>query len=607
VSAFEPCFTPFEPQPAAEERPRVLNSPFDAEAPHPLARRAAEAVMAQLRRGLIGPGVPTSALYGDDGGKMLGVLVAQAPDGRVGYLKAFSGQLLRAWDVEGWVPPVFDRDARARAEVPGEAAVKALTRRVDEHRAAPAWAELADEARALDARHRAEKEALRAKHARRRAWRHAERARLSAPDLVRAPAPSPGAIDSTPELPASSSGVRAGSTQPRAPGASSPDEALTAPDVGARAAELHALDQSSRADDAELRREKARWRAEREDLGRRRAALERRLAALERLRRLVSQEVSWQLYDTYVFENARGRQVSLRSLFAPKVPSSGTGDCAAPRLLVFALRHGLTPLALAEFWWGGAPPGGGRVEGAYYPACRDKCGPLLPFLLDGLEVAPSRRYRPPDLSADELPVVYEDERLVVVLKPEGLLSVPGTDATVTDSVLARLRAKYPGATGPLLVHRLDVETSGLLVAAKDAEAHAALQQQFIERTVEKTYVAVLDGAVAEPRGVISLPLRVDLEQRPRQVVDFEHGKPAVTRYEVLGVAQGRTRVAFFPETGRTHQLRVHAAHPRGLGVPIVGDRLYGRPERRLMLHAQALQLRHPASGEVLSLVAPAPF
>ncbi len=538
----------------------MLNSPFDADAPpHPLARRAAQLVTAQLAAGLVGPGVPTSALYGPEGGKMFGVLVVAAPDGALGYLQSFSGQLLRTWDLPGWAPPVFDRAARAAVEPPGEAAVKALTARVEACRASPAWRDLEARSAAVVARHAEERAALGARHDARKAERHAERARLDA--------------------------LGADATHPS----------------------RRALDQRSRGDDAELRREKARWRAERAALEAERARLTRRLGALERLRRLVSQEVSWRLYDTYQLESARGRQLSLRALFAPATPSSGTGDCAAPKLLVHALRHHLTPLALAEFWWGAPPPGGGRVEGAFYPACRDKCGPLLPFLLDGLEVAASQRYRPPDLTHHALPVLFEDERLVVVVKPAGLLSVPGTDAAVTDSVLARLQARYPHATGPLLVHRLDVETSGLLVAAKDAAAHAALQRQFIARAVDKRYVAVLDGELATARGVIELPLRVDLEQRPRQVVDFEHGKPAVTRYEVLSTAHGRARVAFFPETGRTHQLRVHASHRLGLGVPIVGDRLYGRPERRLMLHAERLRLRHPTTGEAVEFEAPAPF
>lgn len=553
-------FTALSPQPARALRPTRLNSPFDADAePHPLALDAARAVMARLASGVIAEGFSTSLLRGPDGGKMFGVLVAEAPDGTVGFLSAFSGQLARAWDVPGFVPPAFDREARAQAETPGEAAVKALTARVEALRAEPGRRQLVDDLEALRRRHALERDALRARHDASRAARHLERDALA----------------------------RRG---------------VTPPDAA-----YEALDRRSRVDDAEARHEKARWRAEAEALEARLARVDRRIAAAERLRRIVSRRVSWQLYDTYDFENARGQRLSLRALFHPAVPSSGTGDCAAPKLLVYALRRGLRPLALAEFWWGAPPPGGGRVEGAFYPACRDKCGPLLPFLLEGLEVAPSKRYRPPDLAHHALRVVYEDERLLVVEKPAGLLSVPGTDARVTDSVLARLREACPDATGPLLVHRLDVETSGLLVAAKDAQAHAAVQRQFIERAVKKEYVAVLEGVPARAEGVITLPLRVDLEQRPRQLVDFTHGKPAVTRYRVLATTGGRARVAFFPETGRTHQLRVHASHRDGLGAAIVGDRLYGKPAPRLLLHAQAVTFTHPGTRASVTFTAQAPF
>lgn len=548
----------FDPQPAPEERPRRLNSPFDVGEPAPLVRRAMEQVMAQLRSGVIGPGLATSALAGPEGGKMFGVLVVAAPDGRVGFLKAFSGQLKQAWDVEGWVPPAFDRRARAEVEPPGERVVKALTARVEAFRQAPERATLQQQRAHLEQAHAETRAALKRLHEERKTERHRERERLRAEGL------------DTPEA-------------------------------------MRALDRQSQADDVELQQAKRTWRAERERLDVELARDARRLGALERLRRIVSQLVSWQIYDTYLFVNGRGQQRSLRALFEPQVPSSGTGDCAAPKLITHALREGLAPLGLAEFWWGAAPPGGGRVEGSVYPACKDKCGALLPFLLEGLDVAPSRRFQPNALRSHPLEVLREDARFVVVNKPEGLLSVPGTDETVTDSVLARIKERYPRATGPLLVHRLDVETSGLLLVALDDEAYVTLQAQFIERTVDKRYAAVLEGVLERDAGVISLPLRVDLEQRPRQLVDFEHGKPAETHFEVLERANGRTRVAFFPKTGRTHQLRVHAAHRDGLGLPIVGDRLYGRPDRRLLLHAERLVFRHPVSGAEVVVEAPAPF
>jgi tRNA pseudouridine32 synthase/23S rRNA pseudouridine746 synthase len=313
------------------------------------------------------------------------------------------------------------------------------------------------------------------------------------------------------------------------------------------------------------------------------------------------------LHDTYAVPNARGEHRLLRTLYSTGEPPSGAADCAAPKLLAHAFRHGLRPLALAEFWWGAPPPAGGRVAGAFYAACRDKCAPLLPFMLEGLRLAPPRAFAPPDVEAHALPIVYEDAWLVVVDKPCGLLSVPGKDAAVTDSVLARLRARHPHATGPLLVHRLDLDTSGLLVAALDAETFADLQRQFAQREVRKRYVAWLEGRVEAERGTIDFPLRVDLDDRPRQIHDPVHGKPAVTEWHVLERRGERTRVAFFPLTGRTHQLRVHAAHPLGLGAPIVGDRLYGHEEARLHLHAEALTFRHPGLGHPVSFERPAPF
>lgn len=543
---------------SAAELPERLNSPFDVGEPSVLVRRALEVVMNELRAGVVAKGRSTDLLSGPDGGKMFGVLVVRAPDGRVGFLRAFSGQLGQAWELEGYVPPVFDRALRTAVEPEGERAVKALTAKVEAHRVSPERAALETSLASMVERQRTQLAALKAVHEEQKRRRHAERTRLDAEGLVTKEA-------------------------------------------------MKRLARASQTDDLELRGMKKAHASERAELEGALRRIERRRVALDRLRRIVSQVVSWQLYDTYVFESPRGARRSLRSLFEPHVPSSGTGDCAAPKLLVFAQRHGLTPLGIAEFWWGAPPPGGGRVEGSLYPACKDKCGPLLPFLLDGLDVAPSRRHRPHEFESRTLKIVHEDAHVVVIDKPEGLLSVPGTDASVTDSVLARVRAAFPRATGPLLVHRLDLETSGLLVVALDEPTSVALQAQFTERSVDKRYLAVLEGVIERSAGAIDLPLRVDLEQRPRQVVDFEHGKPALTHFEVLDRGHGRTRIAFFPRTGRTHQLRVHAAHARGLGTPIVGDRLYGRPDRRLLLHAERLEFTHPRTGARLSFESPAPF
>ncbi|QSQ23489.1 RluA family pseudouridine synthase [Pyxidicoccus parkwayensis] len=551
----ETWFTPFDAPPAPHDVAGRFPSPFDEQGPQVLARRAAEQLQAELRAGHVAPGIPAALLDSREGGKMFGVLVVRAPDGRLGFLRAFSAMLAGRWDVPGFVPPLFEREARARLEPEGEALVKALHGRAEELRTAPELVELRVAREAQQARHAAERAAMRARHDERRKQRHARRAALAE----------------------------------------------------AERAALHALDQESRGDKAEVRRLDAAQEEERLALASKLKRLERRLGALERLRRIVSRAFMKRLHDTYVVPNARGEHRPLRALFTSGEPPSGAADCAAPKLLAHAYRLGLQPIALAEFWWGAPPPSGGRVSGAFYAACRDKCGPLLPFMLEGLSVAPPRAFAPPAPTSEGLSILFEDEWLVVVDKPHDLLSVPGREASLTDSVLTRLRARYPHATGPLLVHRLDLDTSGLLVAALDARTHATLQRQFLHREVHKRYVAWVQGLVKGERGTIDFPMRVDLDDRPRQIHDPVHGKRAVTEWQVLERRGERTRVAFFPHTGRTHQLRVHAAHPLGLGAPIVGDRLYGHPGERLFLHAEALTFLHPGTGERVSFELPAPF
>ena len=335
------------------------------------------------------------------------------------------------------------------------------------------------------------------------------------------------------------------------------------------------------------------------------------------------------IFRQFRLRNALGEEEDILSIFkrtAHRNPPAGTGECAAPKLLQYAYLHGFQPLAMAEFWWGNSPKGEIRRHGHYYPSCRHKCEPILGFMLQGLDVEPN-----PLLTsvtdATLLATVYEDEYLLVVNKPAGMLSVPGK--TGQASVLSILQERYPDATGPLLVHRLDMDTSGLLLAAKDKDIHTLLQKQFEGRSVKKRYVALLDGIPhgKEPKGFIRLPLRPDFDNRPLQMVDFEYGKPAVTRYELLPPTMSFRaerseaknldnnhvgvhevfRIALYPETGRTHQLRVHAAHPDGLDCPIVGDPLYGRPSDRLYLHAEALEFRHPVTDQRMQIQKEAPF
>ena len=312
--------------------------------------------------------------------------------------------------------------------------------------------------------------------------------------------------------------------------------------------------------------------------------------------------------------NAHGETKDIEQIFAETArrnPPAGTGECAAPKLLQHAYLQGLQPLAMAEWWWGDSPKGEIRRHGHYYPSCRHKCEPILRHMLQGLDVEPNPLLVS-NTDATQLHTVYEDESLLVVNKPAGMLSVPGK--TGQASVLSILQERYPDATGPLLVHRLDMDTSGLLLAAKDKDIHAQLQAQFESRSVKKRYLALLEGVPQgkEPKGFIRLPMRPDYDNRPYQLVDFEYGKPAVTRYEILSpladeTSKERTLIHYYPETGRTHQLRVHSAHPDGMNCPIVGDPLYGQPADRLYLHAEYLEFRHPAHGKIMKIQSTHPF
>lgn len=252
---------------------------------------------------------------------------------------------------------------------------------------------------------------------------------------------------------------------------------------------------------------------------------------------------------------------------------------------------------MAEFWWGESPKSEIRKHLHYYPACRGKCEPILGHMLQGLAVDDNPLLVNPELQRP-IEIVYEDEDLAIVNKPEEFLSVPGI--YIQDSIYERMKIRYPKATGPIIVHRLDMATSGILIIAKNKEAHKALQSQFIKKTVTKRYVALLDGIVEGNEGYIDLPLRVDLEDRPRQMVCFEHGKPAKTKWEVIERKDGKTKVYFYPITGRTHQLRMHASHPMGLNTPIVGDDLYGTKNTRLFLHAESITFKHPRTQETVS-------
>lgn len=359
---------------------------------------------------------------------------------------------------------------------------------------------------------------------------------------------------------------------------------------------------------------------------------------LKRRRKMMSDHLQQWLFSQFVLYNARGEKRDLVEIWnrfaaesqmtktggipplaassatggigrlanAVTLPPSGTGECCEPKLLQYAYRNGFRPVSMAMFWWGPSPKNEIRRHRRFYPACNGKCKPILDWMLRGLEVAP-----PTVEPVDGLPldIIYEDDKLAVVVKPSGMLSVPGRSDR--ESVFSRMKEHWHDSDGPLVVHRLDMATSGLMVVARTKWVHQQLQAQFAARTVVKRYVALIEPGHLRPSvpesGIISLPMRPDPMDRPRQVVDAASGKPATTEYRIVGrtatndsrFAEG-VKVVLHPITGRTHQLRVHCAHPDGLNSPIIGDTLYGSKADRLYLHAEYLEFTHPASHRRMS-------
>lgn len=333
---------------------------------------------------------------------------------------------------------------------------------------------------------------------------------------------------------------------------------------------------------------------------------ENKIALLKKERKEKSNYLQQTLFSKYAFLNPQKELKNLLDVFNdPAIkPPAGSGECSAPKLLQYAFANDLKPISMAEFWWGISPNSAVRKHKNYYPACQSRCKPILTHMLQGLKVDPNLLLE--NLSEkQELKIIYEDDVLIVVNKPAEFLSVPGKE--ITDSVYSRIKEKYPTATGPLIVHRLDMSTSGILLLTKTKEANKVLQSQFINRTVKKRYVALLDGNLSENSGKIKLPLRVDLDDRPKQLVDFVHGKNAETDWEIIRREHGKTRVYFYPITGRTHQLRVHAAHKNGLNTPIFGDDLYGKKTTGLHLHAEFIEFFHPSTNEKISFTVDAEF
>ena len=321
------------------------------------------------------------------------------------------------------------------------------------------------------------------------------------------------------------------------------------------------------------------------------------------IRSVKSAQLQQQLFDNYAFLNQYKNYKSIGEIFQNN-PPAGAGECAAPKLLHYAFLNDLKPIAMAEFWWGQSPKSEIRKHKQFYPACTGKCEPILKHMLLDIEMD-ENPFLNNTAENQNIEIVFEDEYLAVIHKPHEFLSVPGKN--VTDSVYQRVKDLYPNATGPLIVHRLDMSTSGLMLIAKSEEVYKNLQSQFIKRTVQKRYVALLDGIVSQNEGYIDLPLRLDIDNRPNQLVCYEHGKSARTKFKVISRENNQTRIHFYPITGRTHQLRVHASHNLGLNCPIIGDDLYGTKANRLHLHAEKITFEHPISKEKITLLKEAEF
>lgn len=488
-------------------------------------------------------------------GKMFGVLVVQDAAGRPGYLSAFSGKLANSNDHPLFVPPVFDMLVEDSFFLQGIAIINEVNSRVTTIESGTHYQQLKTDLDRFTAQSQQEisdfRKQLQDNRANRKQIRIVQKQLLDPPDY----------------------------------------EALEAGLVKQSLHDKHRLNVLI-----------SQWEKILESLRIEIAPYEAQIDALKNERRDRSADLQQQLFIQYSFLNKDGVSKSLHEIFSQTAfgkPPAGAGECATPKLLQFAFANGFTPLAMAEFWWGASPRSEIRKHKQYYPACTGKCKPILAHMLEGMPLDDNPMLRVPD-AGRELEIVYEDESLVVVNKPAGLLSVPGVH--IQESVYTRLKDVWT-AIEPLIVHRLDMDTSGLLVVAKTPQAHRHIQRQFLQGTVRKRYRALLSKVLEQSEGEISLPLTADLYNRPRQLVCFKTGRKSLTKWKVDIRYRNTTKVDLWPLTGRTHQLRMHSAHELGLDAPIVGDDLYGTASKRMYLHAANIEFIHPKTKEKVSFTA----
>lgn len=549
---YQDYFTPFPKELQTAEVPEKFTFPFYYQA-HPLAVFAAKALQNKLVLNPWGhnfgldPNIPGMVI-----GKMFGVLVVKDGDGIMGYLSAFSGKLAESNQHEGFVPTVYDMLQPDDYYKQEEKVLNGYNAEIKTLETDPTIQALKssveEQIKVLETKIETLKNDFKAASKIRKQLRKEQENLLGSESVL-------------------------------------------------LLREEHkkvSLFQQFQIKEAQqdLEQKKALWLAPIE-------AHQQKIKELKKLRKEKSKALQNWLFQQYRFLSANGEWKDLNHIFeSPLTPPAGAGECAAPKLLQFAFEHNLQPICMAEFWWGASPKSEVRQHQQYYPACRSKCEPILGHMLQGLNIDENPMLKGPEEDI-QLEIIFEDADIIAVHKPAEFLSVPGKN--VRDSVQERMEQLYPEAKGHMIVHRLDMSTSGIMLLAKNKEAHKNLQHQFISRKTQKRYVALLDGVIEEANGTIDLPLRVDLDRRPMQLVCYEHGKPALTTWERIEVKNGRTLVYFYPHTGRTHQLRVHAAHQKGLNCPIVGDDIYGTPANRLHLHAEQLIFMHPRTKEEVIL------
>jgi tRNA pseudouridine32 synthase / 23S rRNA pseudouridine746 synthase len=553
-------FTPFKTSIEGYPLPEQFTFPFNYQ-PHPLSLLAAEELQDYIKNQ---KEWQDDLDFNNGIGKMFGVLVVQNEQGTLGYISAFSGKLAGGNHHTRFVPPVFDILTEEGFFKKGEAEINPINSQVEALEKDAHFIKLKEDLQTATLKSQEEiaqfRQLIKEEKAQRTQQREEAQKQLSLEEFT-----------------------------------------IFQEDLNKKSVKSH----------FQLKDLIKNWKQIIADIEAQIDPYFQALNLLKEERKNKSAALQQRIFESYTFLNQAGEKKNLTDIFPPSkniFPPAGAGECAAPKLLQYAFLHRLKLIAMAEFWWGQSPTSEIRKQGHFYPACKSKCEPILGHMLHGIDMGVNPMLINPAEGKD-LTIVYEDDYLVVVNKPEDFLSVPGKK--VDDSVFTRMKNKYPEATGPMVVHRLDMSTSGLLLIAKTKEVHQNLQNQFLKRKIKKRYVALLEGKMDEKslntEGFIDLPIRVDLDDRPRQLVCYEHGRFAQTKWQLIEHLENQTRVHFYPLTGRTHQLRVHAAHPKGINMPIVGDDLYGKRADRLYLHAEYLEFTHPISEKVIQVESKADF